>query len=166
MKSLFVLAFLMLIFDTFILFHRGEVEQKHLIQGIHQPAFPNMKEYIKSKIVNNANYDKGPVLDVLREAGINEISSSLMDALPTWRAVVDHYGSHPIIRGLETCQKYRDKVPEVRRMLGAAGMFSSGTNLVTQLLKNNCQIPARVKQYGINATREEHGMRWQVPWGK
>mmetsp|Transcript_8708 Transcript_8708/g.24121 ORF Transcript_8708/g.24121 Transcript_8708/m.24121 type:complete len:258 (+) Transcript_8708:497-1270(+) len=51
-------------------------------------------------------------------------------------------------------------------MVGAAGMFSTGTNLVTSLLKNNCQIPERVQFYGVNATKEQHGMRWQVPWGK
>jgi hypothetical protein len=40
------------------------------------------------------------------------------------------------------------------------------TNLVTHLLKQNCQIPERVEKYGIKATREQWGMRWQVSWGK
>ncbi|GKY90337.1 hypothetical protein MPSEU_000007700 [Mayamaea pseudoterrestris] len=45
-------------------------------------------------------------------------------------------------------------------------MFSTGTNLLTHLLKRNCYIPARFAQYGVNATKEQLGMRWQVPWGK
>jgi hypothetical protein len=51
-------------------------------------------------------------------------------------------------------------------MLGAAGMFSTGTNLITVLLKQNCVIPARAALYGADATKEKLGMRWQVPWGK
>jgi hypothetical protein len=52
-------------------------------------------------------------------------------------------------------------------MLGAAGMFSTGTNLVTHLLKKNCYIPERAEKYGLGtATKEQLGMRWQVPWGK
>jgi hypothetical protein len=52
-------------------------------------------------------------------------------------------------------------------MLGAAGIFSTGTNLVTHLLKRNCYIPERAEKYGFEtATKEQLGMRWQVPWGK
>ena len=48
-------------------------------------------------------------------------------------------------------------------MIGSAGMFSTGTNLVTQLLKQNCYIPERYEKYGgTNATKEQLGVRWQV----
>jgi hypothetical protein len=76
------------------------------------------------------------------------------------------YGSEPVIGGLHTCAAFRAAVPAERRMLGAAGMFSTGTNLITVLLKQNCVIPARAALYGADATKEKLGMRWQVPWGK
>lgn len=42
-------------------------------------------------------------------------------------------------------------------------MFSTGTNLVTHLLKRNCYIPERAELYGLEtATKEQLGMRWQV----
>lgn len=51
----------------------------------------------------------------------------------------------------------------LERMLGAAGMFSTGTNLLTQLLKRNCYIPERAERYGLDtASKEQLGMRWQV----
>jgi hypothetical protein len=51
-------------------------------------------------------------------------------------------------------------------MLGSAGMFNTGTNLVTHLLKQNCEIPERVEKYGPHQSKESYGMRWQVQWGK
>ena len=41
-------------------------------------------------------------------------------------------------------------------------MFNSGTNLIFELIENNCYNPARTAIYGKNAP----GIRWQVPWGK
>lgn len=107
-----------------------------------------------------------PIRAFFEEAGI-PIDEESRGKLPqSYRQIVDLYGAEPVVVGLDSCERFRDSVPAVRRMLGAAGMFSTGTNLVTQLLKSNCQIPERVDFYGVNATKEAHGMRWQVPWGK
>lgn len=86
--------------------------------------------------------------------------------LPQWSDVTSQYGKGPRIFGLETCQTYRQNVPELHRMLGSAGLFSTGTNLVTHLLKQNCYLEARRHHYGMNASKQDLGMRWQVPWGK
>lgn len=99
----------------------------------------------------------------LSAAGFNERTlEKYRQELPTDASIIDQYGNQPKILGLDTCQTYRDTVPAEDRMLGAAGMFSTGTNLVTQLLKQNCVIPERAKLYGENATKEQLGMRWQV----
>jgi hypothetical protein len=108
---------------------------------------------------------KERVLAVLKEAGIT-VTAETEQKLPTWNQVTSLYSSEPVIGGLDTCANFRDKVPAERRMLGAAGMFSTGTNLITVLLKQNCVIPARAALYGADATKEKLGMRWQVPWGK
>jgi hypothetical protein len=129
------------------------------------------------------------VWDILRAAGVStETLQQHAAQLPTWSSIVQQYGEHPVILGAvaaapsarqrhntattttaasssslaETCRTYRDRVPAARRMLGAAGMFSTGTNLVTQLLKHNCYIPERYQLYGPSATKEQLGIRWQV----
>lgn len=102
-----------------------------------------------------------PVLNILSRAGVTVPEDRHKD-LPSWLEISQLYGDAPVIVGLEHCQAFRAAVPGERRMLGAAGLFSTGTNLLTRLLKANCQIPERVKVYGPNATKEELGMRWQV----
>jgi hypothetical protein len=114
---------------------------------------------------NNNNNNKDRVLAVLAQAGIT-VRPEIAAKLPTWKQVTDQYGSQPVVAGLDRCETFRQTVPAVQRMIGAAGMFSTGTNLLTVLLKQNCVIPARLGLYGANATKEQLGMRWQVPWGK
>ena len=51
------------------------------------------------------------------------------------------------------------------RMLGPAGIFNTGTNLLFQLMKENCDI----KEARLSKTHTEpkrNGIRWQAPWGK
>jgi hypothetical protein len=113
--------------------------------------------------VNHKFAEKSIALRSLLAAGIAE--ETLLQhygELPTNAAIIDLYGPRPIVIGLEWCELYRQSVPAVQRTLGAAGMFSTGTNLVTQLLKRNCVIPERAAFYGEAATKEELGVRWQV----
>jgi hypothetical protein len=103
---------------------------------------------------------KERVLAILHEAGIT-VTAETEQKLPTWTQVTSMYSSEPVIGGLSACADFRAKVPADRRMLGAAGMFSTGTNLITVLLKQNCVIPERAALYGADATKEKLGMRWQ-----
>jgi hypothetical protein len=115
---------------------------------------------------NHASKPRGKeyVLQLLKEANMTVDDAATIQQLPTWEQVISVWGESPVIIGLESCAVFRKKVPQVRRMLGAAGMFSTGTNLITHLLKQNCIIPARQEKYGPKATKEDLGMRWQVPW--
>jgi hypothetical protein len=125
------------------------------------------------------------VLDFLTRKVNLTLSASQIRSLPKQKQIDALYGTDPIVihhdlsasdgKARDLCQVYRDSVPEANRMLGVAGMFSTGTNLVTRLLKQNCYIPARLQKYGgdTNVTealktlsRESLGIRWQVPWGK
>ena len=109
------------------------------------------------------------------DAGI-DLDDATLQSLPTWNDIVQNIGETPRIYGLDQCERYRSLVPALERLVGATGVFSTGTNLATELLTENCQIPERVKKYGSNAndTMEKwhmkvctaHGMLWQVPWGK
>ncbi|KAG7374252.1 hypothetical protein IV203_013347 [Nitzschia inconspicua] len=105
------------------------------------------------------------ILDIFQEAGVS-LTPEMESQLPTWQQVRDVVGDHPHILNLECCPAFREKVPPLERMLGASGMFNTGTNLVTHLLKQNCEIPERREKYGPHQSKESYGMRWQVPWGK
>jgi len=182
LRTMIILGIFVLAIDLYFLWPMDKVAIKRpLIPGIAQPNAvqrpgieqPKQQPALPSTDTQNAvrpnDISQQPdplVLAIMKEAGITDLSSATLQQLPTWKQVVDQYGGHPIMVGLDTCHTFRALVPAVRRMLGAAGMFSTGTNLVTVLLKQNCYIPERARQYGMNATKEELGMRWQVPWGK
>ena len=110
---------------------------------------------------------------IFKDAGI-ELTRKQLLRLPSWSQIEQYIGAEPIIVGLETCADFRRMIPAVNRSLGSLGMFNSGTNLVTKLIKENCKIPERIAYYGWKVDfdkynmgpLEAHGMRWQVPWGK
>ena len=114
---------------------------------------------------SNNNTSTNPVIDYFRMAGV-ELDKDSIKSLPTWSQIESLIGKKPIFRGLETCETFRQNVPPLSRMLGSAGMFNSGTNLVTRLMKENCVIPERFNKWGPNGSKESYGIRWQCPWGK
>jgi hypothetical protein len=77
--------------------------------------------------------------------------------LPKWSDIVQNYGLEPVLLGLERCEAYRNSVPVRERIIAAAGLFSTGTNVLYDMLEQNCQPP-----------RGKRGkfLMWQVPWGK
>ena len=129
----------------------------------------DLEHFIKSEMVKTSNLqsnlkinpDKEPIRKLLERAGV-EVTPAIYAKLPSYSDITATYGSDVKIHGLETCQEFRDTVPGKERMLGVAGMFNTGTNLLTQLLLNNCYIEDKVKEYGP----KYHGIRVQVPWGK
>jgi len=126
-----------------------------------------------SQITNNSailDGDKGPIIEYFKLAGV-ELDDESIKLLPTWSQIQLIIGDEPVIYGLDKCEEYRNNIPPLRRMLGAAGMFNSGTNLATRLMKDNCAIPERqneaIRLYDQSKiTKEMLGIRWQVPWGK
>mmetsp|Transcript_27462 Transcript_27462/g.57309 ORF Transcript_27462/g.57309 Transcript_27462/m.57309 type:complete len:521 (-) Transcript_27462:51-1613(-) len=102
------------------------------------------------------------IVKILHSANV-EIDQELAEQLPTWDDVVSLYGDKPIIHGLETCEPYRQAVKPEDRMTGPAGMFNTGTNLLFELLKSNCDIK---EAHTKRREPRRNGMRWQVPWGK
>ena len=102
------------------------------------------------------------MLSIFEEAGV-VVTTEMEELLPKWSDVQRVVGDHPRILGLENCIEFQNKVPPLERMLGSSGMFNTGTNLVTHLLKQNCEIPERRQHYGPKQSKESYGMRWQVP---
>jgi hypothetical protein len=129
---------------------------------------PNATIQNSSPAIDPQNKYPEYVYQQLLSAGVSEqFLQHYRLKLPSWSTIVDQYGPEPVIFGFpNACDRYQETVAPKDRILAAAGMFSTGTNLVTQLLKHNCYIPARMALYGMNATKEQMGIRWQVPWGK
>lgn len=99
-------------------------------------------------------------LSVLRAMGINRsevVDRGLLDQIPPWWQIIENYGKEPIILGLERCADFRERVH--RRHVAPAGMFSTGTNLLQQMLFDNCAPP-------LPEQRPRMFNLWQVPWGK
>lgn len=158
-------------------------EDSHMYQGrMHHrqnnaTTTPTKEIPSISSLANNNNNDPSiltPKLSFTEEEGRQYMLSIFQEAdvtltpemeaqLPTWKQVQDVVGDHPHVLNLESCVTFRDSVPPLERMLGASGMFNTGTNLVTHLLKQNCEIPERREKFGPHQSKESYGMRWQVP---
>ena len=144
-----------------------------------KPALQHQKEQIREAIDNAIHHhrdgghadvgaddddDKGPIYEILEQAGIHRSSldAATRQQLPTWTQVTKLYGDHPIIYGLERCESFTSSIDPSVSFFGIAGTFNSGTNLLAEILIQNCQITKRMEKFGT----EQKGMRWQVPWGK
>lgn len=106
--------------------------------------------------------DISPILQILKEAGIDDIDNETLAILPTWKEVTRLYGLKPRIYGLDSCESFRKHSESAEHFLGVAGNFNSGTNLLSELLIHNCLMTERMEKYGP----QNKGIRWQVPWGK
>jgi len=101
------------------------------------------------------------IKEILQESGIS-ITKEEEILIPSIKDIEELYGSGPKIIGLETCKTFRESVPRSETLIGPAGLFNTGTNLIDLSLENNCYIPERMKKYG----KMSLGMRKNVPWGK
>jgi len=96
-----------------------------------------------------------------------------LEELPPWSQIEENFGipfyenpsdagedDEPVILGLEYCEDFRRSSNPRIRGVGPAGLFSTGTNLINALIRNNCRGP--VNQTG-------HAGKFaliQVPYGK
>ena len=107
---------------------------------------------------------KEEIFEILAQAGISKksLDKATRAKLPTWTKVLTEYGDHPLIYGLERCKSFTSNRNMSISFFGIAGTFNSGTNLLAELLIQNCQITERMELFG----ELQRGIRWQVPWGK
>ena len=115
--------------------------------------------------------DVNTTIQILKDMGVKNLSEwgsdRVIQHLPDWSRVLKTFGEEPVILGLERCAAYRAQVPSSQRLLAPAGMFSSGTNLLQELLSSNCIPPPPDDD---NDKDKDEGHRtltlWQTPWGK
>ncbi|KAJ1445112.1 hypothetical protein M885DRAFT_550946 [Pelagophyceae sp. CCMP2097] len=81
------------------------------------------------------------------------------------------YGAPGVIVGLEQCAVWRSTTSLFRRS-ATAGIFNSGTNLLTNMFRKNCVMPLECPAVGpakmkkMMAVGECLGYPFQTPWGK
>jgi hypothetical protein len=68
--------------------------------------------------------------DHFRRAGM-DLDAASMRRLLTWSEIKLLIGMEAVVLGLDTHEDFREKVPPLKRMIGSAGIFNSGTNLVS-----------------------------------
>jgi hypothetical protein len=94
-----------------------------------------------------------PLSTMLQQAGLTNISEADLAGLPTLEQLTRQYGriqTGPVVTGTDTCERYRQQVPQRRRYAAPAGMFNTGTNALDFHLQHNLRAM----------------QKWQVPWGK
>jgi len=136
-----------------------ENEVKASIRG----GADNAKHEMNGDLRPKSDDDQKEILRVLEQAGVT-VDDATLATLPKWSAITSMYGPKPIIYGLDTCERFRSSFNLEERFIGPAGIFNTGTNLLAELLKANCEIPGAAPEH----PRENRapGMRFQVPWGK
>lgn len=113
---------------------------------------------------DDVDFDKEQIYEILEQAGVkrHQIDVDTRRKLPTWTKVQELYGKEPKIYGLDRCEAFTSRIEPSVSFFGIAGTFNSGTNLLAEMLIQNCQITKRMQVFG----EDQRGMRWQVPWGK
>ncbi|GKY97749.1 hypothetical protein MPSEU_000733100 [Mayamaea pseudoterrestris] len=99
--------------------------------------------------------NKRQVFSLLIDAGIESMDLETIRQLPNWKQIESLYypsKRRPVILGLETCEEYRHTVSTEDRYLATAGLFNTGTNALSYLLRQNILM--------------EKKAQWQVPWSK
>jgi hypothetical protein len=106
----------------------------------------------------DARAQRQELLDILAEAGVKNLDLATVLSLPTSEQLLQLYGPGPAIFGEDSCFTFQQQVPAWDASMGPAGLFNTGTNPLAMYLEANCIIPTN--------RQRNHGMRWQVPWGK
>jgi len=128
---------------------------------------------------NNDRMGVEKTFRVLEKLGISRdsLEKNEFQDMPPWSQIIENFGGgssissgndngddddderQPVILGLERCQAYRERVPPSKRTIGPAGLFSSGTNIIWNLLSQNCLPPKEMKHKSQRAFT-----LYQVPW--
>ena len=137
-------------------------QQQSLQKRMYAPIekVKNMAKVEKVKNTETFGVDDH-IVKILTAANI-QLDEELAKQLPSWDDITSMYGEHPIIHGLDTCQTYRDTVKPEDRMLGPAGIFNTGTNLLFELMKANCNI-IEARTSTTHREPKRNGMRFQPP---
>mgnify|MGYP000347094020 CR=1 FL=1 len=130
----------------------------------HRALCHQHNDVLSDSIVDSdesADEDLKPILKILCRGGydVSKTSTTIdRSVLPKWSEILDFYGP-PKILGLETCSLFRKNTKQEDRHVAPAGLFNTGTNLLDNLIDDNCDF----KNTNVN---KKELMTYEVPWGK
>jgi hypothetical protein len=134
-----------------------EKREKKTGKIVYKPITAFHKDDIGEALLNpnatsDMSYDEAiqgreRLVDILHDAGVEEIDVEVIASLPKWDDVTKLYGGNdgPVIVGLERCEEFRKNTPLDDASMGTAGMFNTGTNPFAMYLENNCIMPHNTK---------------------
>lgn len=135
-------------------------QQSHISEHIKTIT---KKEGKETKSTEELIAEREPIIKLITDAGIvfdPVADADLIGELPKWADVVEMYGPKPVIYGLKegNCQRFQAQTDQGDHLIGTAGIFNTGTNLLSELLVQNCMMPKRMAKHG----QTSRGIRWQV----
>ena len=110
-------------------------KQKHVGESRN-----TISEKVKNLTASNPIYKgREKIVGMLTEMYIDvtQIDDEVWAKVPVWSEVEKIHGRRPAIYGLDTCENFRETVPAIDRHVMIAGMFNTGTNLLSILLQHN-----------------------------
>ena len=94
--------------------------KKEDLKGLVPEA--DLPENMESITYEEAIHGREHLLDILTDAGVEELDVPTILSLPKWNQVTKLYGDGPVVIGLETCQTFRDTIPVDDASIGTAGV--------------------------------------------
>jgi hypothetical protein len=165
LNSFFAVAIFLSLAQVFDPFQQQPSEDYEQLSQKNNPLFTSLQEFHDGRDVmrdssgnltrEQVSIGREPILALLKEAGVGDLSVGKIQSLPTWNQVVELYGDETIVLGTDRCEAYRKMTPPSEAYVGVAGLFNTGTNLLEYHLRANIRHPAN-----------QYHSRWQVPWGK
>ena len=100
--------------------------------------------------------------------------------LPTMHNFTSLYGPKLEVLGINTCEDFRNnfsmgnktfteriKIATQRPVISVAGLYNTGTNLLTKLMETHCFVKGKSKYFRNHESHTmKSGMFDNVPWGK
>ena len=78
-------------------------------------------EDVESITYEEAIEGREQLIEILEDAGVEELDVHTILSLPKWGSVTKLYGEGPVVIGLETCQRFRETIPVDDASIGTAG---------------------------------------------
>jgi len=104
---------------------------------LHKPITSIKKEDLKGLVdnlpdnIDTITYEQAiegreRLVDILTDAGVEELDVPTILSLPKWSQVTKLYGDGPVVVGLDTCKRFRETIPLDDASIGTAGTDSRG----------------------------------------
>lgn len=81
----------------------------------------NLPEDMDSVTYEDAIKGRERLVEILNDAGVEELDVPTILSLPKWSQVTKLYGDGPVVIGLETCERFRETIPLDDASIGTAG---------------------------------------------